>query len=107
MSSYLALRYIEDDNADFYPGFHHENIKPLPESERVIVRDADDIDREIANQVEEFRDMKKGVLLSGGMDSAIVASYLSCSDAYTFRFLDGKFQSEELSRAEFLRSITA
>ena len=101
MSSYLALRYIEDDSADFYPGLHHENIKPIPDEERVIVRDADDIDREIQNQIEEFRDMKKGVLLSGGMDSAIVASYLSGSDAYTFRFLDGKFQSEELSRAEY------
>ena len=27
MSSYLALRYIEDDSADFYPGLHHENIR--------------------------------------------------------------------------------
>ena len=101
MSSYLALRYIEDDSKNFYPGLIHENIKPVPESERVIVKDADDINHEIQIQVDEFRDMKKGVLLSGGMDSAIVASYLAGSDAYTFRFLDGKFQSEELSRAEF------
>ena len=35
------------------------------------------------------------------MDSAIVASYMPCGDAYTFRFLGGKFQEEELHRAEY------
>ena len=55
----------------------------------------------IREQLEQFRDMRKGVLLSGGMDSAIVASYLTGSDAYTFRFLGGEFQREELARAEY------
>lgn len=27
MSSYMAFRYIEDDNKDFYDGFKHSNIK--------------------------------------------------------------------------------
>lgn len=40
-------------------------------------------------------------MLSGGMDSAIVASYLSGSDAYTFRFLGGDYQKDELQRAEY------
>ncbi|MBQ3710710.1 MAG: asparagine synthase [Bacteroidales bacterium] len=38
--------------------------------------------------------------MSGGMDSAILASYMTGCDAYTFRFLNGTFQSEELHRAE-------
>lgn len=101
MSSYLALRYIEDENSDFYPGLHHTNIKPIPKEQRIPVKTPSDIDTAIRQQLENFRDMKKGVLLSGGMDSAIVASYLSGSDAYTFRFLGGKFQHEELSRAEY------
>lgn len=29
MSSYMAFRYIEDDNKEFYEGFKHNNIKPL------------------------------------------------------------------------------
>lgn len=38
------------------------------------------------------------------MDSAIVASYLCGSDAYTFRFLGGDFHKEELERAEYYSS---
>jgi len=101
MSSYLAFRYIEDDDKEFYDWAQHKNIKPLPDKERILVKTADDIDREIGNQIEQFKDKKKGILLSGGMDSAIVASYLSGSDAYTFRFLNGEFQKEELFRAEY------
>lgn len=41
------------------------------------------------------------MLLSGGMDSAICASYMSGCDAYTFRFLGGNYQKEELERAEY------
>lgn len=101
MSSYMAFRYIERDDMDFYEGFKHSNIRPLPDSDRILVHTSDDIDREIASQMEAFKDKKKGILLSGGMDSAIVASYLSGSEAYTFRFLNGEFQSEELKRAEY------
>ena len=101
MSSYLAFRYIEDDSKDFYPEIHHQNIVPIPDNERILVWTRDDIDREIQKQIDCFSDKKKGIMLSGGMDSAIVASYLPGSDAYTFRFNKGTFQSEELARAEY------
>lgn len=101
MSSYMAFRYIEDDNKDFYPGMHHKNIKIIPPENRISVATSEDIDREISKQMEQFSNKKKGILLSGGMDSAIVASYLHGSDAYTFRFLGGEFQKEELQRAEY------
>lgn len=101
MSSYMAFRYIENDEKDFYPGMYHENIKPVPDPQRILVHTSEDIDREIGRQMEQFKDKKKGILLSGGMDSAIVASYLGGSDAYTFRFLGGEYQQEELKRAEY------
>ena len=101
MSSYMAFRYIERDDMDFYEGMHHENIKEVPDDQRILVSSSDDIDREIARQMEQFKGRRKGVLLSGGMDSAIVASYLRGSDAYTFRFLGGEYQKEELKRAEY------
>lgn len=101
MSSYMAFRYIEDDEKDFYEGMKHNNIKPLAEEDRILVHTVEDIDCEIKKQIEQFKNKKKGILLSGGMDSAIVASYLSGSDAYTFRFLNGEFQKEELARAEY------
>lgn len=101
MSSYMAFRYIEDENKDFYEGMRHECIKAVPDEQRIPVHTSDDIDREIGKQMDMFKGRKKGILLSGGMDSAIVASYLGGSHAYTFRFLGGEFQKEELARAEY------
>jgi len=101
MSSYMSFRYIEDENKDFYPGMKHKNIAPIPENEKILVKTADEIDKEIAGQLAKFEGKKKGIMLSGGMDSAIVASYLKGSEAYTFRFLGGVFQEEELHRAEY------
>ncbi len=102
MSSYMAFRYINKDNVDFYAGGGvHHNIIPIPDDQRILVHTSDDIDREIGKQMEQFMGKRKGILLSGGMDSAIVASYLRGSDAYTFRFLGGEYQKEELERAEY------
>ena len=81
MSSYMAFRYIENDEKEFYEGMKHNNITPIADDQRILVKTVDDIDREIGKQMEQFKDKKKGILLSGGMDSAIVASYLSGSDA--------------------------
>jgi len=101
MSSYLAFRYIEKQDVDFFQNLSHRNIEPIAECSKIEVRSSEDIDREIAKQIDEFAGVKKGILLSGGMDSAIVASYLPGSDAYTFRFLDGNYQRDELKRAEY------
>ena len=76
MSSYMAFRYIEKDDMDFYPGMHHKNITQIPDNEKIPVHTADDIDAAIEKQIEKFANVKKGIMLSGGMDSAIVASYL-------------------------------
>jgi len=47
------------------------------------------------------RGEKLGIMLSGGMDSAILASFVpKGTDAYTFRFMGGDFQRDELQRAE-------
>lgn len=101
MSSYLAFRYIEDENKDFYEGMYHQNIKPIPEKEKIFVRSAMDIDVAIREQFDKLENKKLGLLLSGGMDSAILAAYMRGCDAYTFRFLQGDFQKDELSRAEY------
>ena len=101
MSSYLAFRYIERDGMDFYDGLRHQNI-PLPnESQLTFVRTAQDIDVEIQKVFDNLKGEKLGICLSGGMDSAILASYMRGCDAYTFRFLGGDYQKEELARAEY------
>lgn len=102
MSSYLALRYIEKDNMEFYNGLKHENIKLIPDSQKIEVRTAKDINNEMLKTFSLLKEKKLGILLSGGMDSAILASYLpEGTDAYTFRFQNGEFQKDELNRAEY------
>jgi len=101
MSSYLAFRYIEREGMDFYEGLQHDNI-PVPAEDRLTyVHTAADIDREIQKVFDGLKGEKLGICLSGGMDSAILASYMRGCDAYTFRFLGGNFQKEELARAEY------
>ena len=101
MSSFLVFRYIIDDNMDFYEHTKHQIYKLIPEDKRTLVWNETDIDNAIESQFEIFRDKKLGILLSGGMDSACLASYMPGGDAYTFRFLGGDYQKDELSRAEY------
>ncbi|MBO4777989.1 MAG: asparagine synthase [Bacteroidales bacterium] len=101
MSSYLAFRYIIEKQYDFFEGLHHENYPSVPENEMKLVGTAREIDAAIEEQIAPLRKKKCGILLSGGMDSAIVASYLPGIDAYTFRFLGGEYQKDELERAQY------
>lgn len=102
MSSFLAFRYIERDDKDFYDGMHHTMIKSIPDIEKMPVGTAEEIGAAINAQLAPFRDTRKiGVMLSGGMDSGIVASFVPGAEAYSFRFLGGEFQKEELARAEY------
>lgn len=101
MSSYLAFRYIEKEDADFFEGLHHELIKPAPEEEKIPVTAADEIDAVIGRVFDGLKGKRLGLLLSGGMDSAILAHYMEGCDAYTFRFMGGELQKEELARAEY------
>ena len=100
MSSYLALRYIERDDMDFFEGLRHQNMPPVPPEEKTPVGDPGDMDRAIRAIFGSFGSERLGIMLSGGMDSACLASYMPGCDAYTFRFLDGGFQRAELERAE-------
>lgn len=100
MSSYLALRYIEDDEKDFFKGMRHRKMPPVQEGYKTLVRTAAEIDSAIQAAFDREEGERLGLLLSGGMDSAILAAYMRGADAYTFRFLGGGFQEAELHRAE-------
>lgn len=102
MSSFLSLRYVEDDNKQFFEGLRHQVYKQQPNERRVLVSDVYDVDIAIRNVFRRVANEKLGMLLSGGMDSSILASYMpEGSDAYTFRFMGSQFQSDELERAEY------
>lgn len=102
MSSYLAFRYIERSDMEFAEGLHHTLDMPYPEDKRVLVHTADDIADAYRTMFEERqKDVKLGILLSGGVDSACLAAFLKPgTDAYTFRFIGGKYGNADLERAQ-------
>lgn len=83
-SNYLAFRY-----------------QPIGDSQvgHIKVKTAKDVDKAIQNQLNRFNKNEIGLLLSGGMDSGILASYLSGCNAYTFREENGLFD-KEIERAK-------
>lgn len=102
LSSYMAFRYIWKDGVDFCEGFQHTNYRPIDENLRIGVRTSEDINREIQKQFDELYGKYDniGILLSGGMDSANLASFLKPgSHAYTFVSDSGVFDAD-LERAK-------
>lgn len=101
MSSYLALRYVEDDEREFFEGVHHQRYRQHRLDRKTFVRTVEDVDGAISNVFHLVGHEKLGILLSGGMDSACLAAYMpKGSAAYTFRFMGGSYQADELRRAE-------
>lgn len=97
LSSYMAFRYIWKDGMDFCEGFQHKNYAPVSDEERIAVHTSADIDAAIQEQFDElYRKYDHiGILLSGGMDSANLASYLRPgSHAYTFNSVSGEFDAD-------------
>lgn len=100
MSSFLAFRYIYEDDKDFAIGLHHRPYHQHSDDKKTLIKTAKDIDVALRKVFDGLKGKKLGILLSGGMDSAILASYMPGCDAYTFRFMGGEFQKDELERAE-------
>lgn len=97
LSSYIAFRYIWKDGVDFCEGFQHKNLLPVPAEQRIPVKTSADINREIQKQFDALYQKYDniGILLSGGMDSANLASYLKPgSHAYTFESSSGECNAD-------------
>ena len=100
-SSFLAFRYVEKDNVEFFDNLHHRTYILPSENELTLIGNEKELDEELKRIFSKIKNKKIGILLSGGMDSACLAAYMPPgSDAYTFRFLKGKYDTEELNRAE-------
>lgn len=101
LSSYIAFRYIYADNVNFFPNMYHENFKlPL---EKTYVKTAEDIHEAIERVMTQVysKYSNVGILLSGGMDSAILAAYMkSGSHAYTFTSEDSDIYDADINRAQ-------
>ena len=86
MSSFLAVRYIADPNIEFAENMKHYKINCLSEDELISCYSPLEIDKTIKNILSKYDLSKAGLMLSGGMDSAILASYMpKGTKAYTAR----------------------
>ena len=101
MSSYLAFRYIADDSKDFAEGITHSKDSVFNSGNKIPVKTAQDIADAYESLFRKKDNVRLGLLLSGGMDSACLAAFLKPgTDVYTFRFLDGKFGFDDMKRAK-------
>ena len=87
MSHYLAFRFIKDENINFFEGLKHSIFKPIDECLITPVSNIEEMENIIKSKINDFYiPNKTAILLSGGMDSAILASYLPKGTiAYTFK----------------------
>ncbi len=86
MSSYLTYRYVYDPEVCFKEGIIHRHYEPVLDDKKIPCHTATDIDANIKKILSELDLKHVAVLLSGGMDSAILASYMpEGTKAYTAR----------------------
>ncbi len=101
MSHYLAFRFIERDDIDFFKDVYHKSIKPQNNIEKELVETVEDIERIIKRKIKEnYIPNKTAIFLSSGIDSAILASYLPAGTrAYTFKCIaDGATDETEQAK---------
>lgn len=86
MSSFLAFRYIVDQNKTFKEGMEHDDYIPVADDKLIACGTAKDIDYQIKSMLEKLDLSNAAILLSGGIDSGILASYMpKGTKAYTAR----------------------
>jgi len=86
MSRFLAFRFIENEADNFFPGLRHTVWKRPPNPDLAAVDSAEDVERVVRAEIERyFVEGRTAIFLSGGIDSAILASFLPPgTKAYTF-----------------------
>lgn len=100
MSSYLTFRYVVDKDTIFKEGIVHDDHEQIPVDRKLPCRNAEDIDRYIKKILGSVDLSKAAIFLSGGMDSAILASYMpKGTKAYTARCV-AKSAVDETARAK-------
>lgn len=101
MSSYLAFRYVAKKNVGWA-----ENFIPIfpetPNNSKVSVKSVNEIDCFLKEYVDAHAADDVGILLSGGIDSAILASYLKKgTNAYTIKFHANKAIDESIQAKRY------
>lgn len=105
MSRFLSFRYIEEEDLNFFPGLSHKVWKRRPDAKLHSIASAEDVGRAVREELESFFvPGRTAICLSGGIDSAILASYLPRgTKAYTFRCVADGAIDETAQAARYAR----
>lgn len=76
MSSFLTFRYIADPDTLFGEGIKHTELTILPDAEKTACQSGSEIGENIRKCLSGIDYKKTALLLSGGIDSGILASYM-------------------------------
>lgn len=84
MSSFLTFRYVTCPDLVFGKNIDHVEYKAVPDSEKMACKNVNDIENCIKDKLGSINLGKVALLLSGGIDSGILASYMpKGTKAYT------------------------
>ena len=100
MSSFLMFRCIADKNKTFAEGIIPKRFKP--DKNRLLIETSNDIDQAIRQVLSGKVDKNTGIMLSGGIDSAILATYMPAgTKAYTLKCIAPDAIDETVKAKEF------
>lgn len=105
MSSYLTFRYVYNKDICFKERVRHQDHDLIKGTEKTPCKTAEDIDLNIKKQLAQLDLSHAALFLSGGMDSAILASYMPAgTKAYTAKCI-GKNAVDETEAARQICEI--
>ena len=98
MSSFLTFRYIFDENVTFKKNISRSKYQIA--DTKYLCETADDIDAAIRDYFKDKIDSHTGIMLSGGMDSATLATYMpEGTKAYTLKsMVDGALDESQQAK---------
>jgi len=96
ISSFLTFRYIVDPEAVWVPGIRPD-YPQISDQGQIPVETMEDIETQLRALVASKLSPSTGILLSGGIDSAILAAFLPRGTrAYTIKFKADQFLDESI-----------
>lgn len=73
----LSVSICRSRRCDIRGGIEHVEFKPVPDWEKTACKTINDIENSINSQLKKIDSERTALLLSGGIDSGILASYMS------------------------------
>ena len=102
-SAYLAFRWVPKPNV-CWSELWEPTYPELEKEDQIPVKDSNEVNQFLNNFLTNRIDQKTGIFLSGGIDSAILASYLpENTKAYTIKFVADGAVDESVMASQYAK----